>query len=468
MSEFLRNKLWRISIISHQFYALNRKHLVNASGGLKYLKSPDSRMRKVLTIIINKKKTEIYSNTKPHIMNIKTISLLLTFSCSATFISCDKNNNGENSNVIQTSLQRVADSVYNAFDEKWEIDKSGVMVYINGPSGAYMSSSNITPKPTPDSHFRIASITKTFTAAAIMRLQQEEALNIDDTIGKYITDNPAYDIPYRSQITIKQLLQHRAGVFDVTNNLIPETVNAPYAGVKYEDYIRDQDDQHTFTFDELVGINAEHQLSTAVPDTDFHYSNTGYNILGKIIEIVSGMAYSEYITQKFITPLGLTGTYSAWEGSDIEMRATYVNSYLYIKGQDEIETSEDNMSVHVTEGNIVSTPRDITRWMQLLLTGNAGVNAQNIALMKEMRIADPAHGVYGLGLAHDEGLGYGHNGAHLSYISSLRYNPDTGITVLALANFIRVDPAETNNESIYELGFGIRDACHAATREYQK
>lgn len=73
-------------------------------------------------------------------------------------------------------------------------------------------------------------------------------------------------------------------------------------------------------------------LSTAPPDTAFHYSNTGYNILGKIIEIVSGTTYSDYITQKFITPLGLTHTYSVWEGSDVAMRTPYIHSHLYIEG----------------------------------------------------------------------------------------------------------------------------------------
>ncbi|WP_026449976.1 serine hydrolase domain-containing protein [Aequorivita capsosiphonis] len=400
-------------------------------------------------------------------MDIKILLIAVILSLSATSISCNKDDNGGDKRDVQDSLQHLADSVYNNFNEKWDIDKAGVFVYIDGPNGTYMASSNITPNPLPESHFRVASISKTFTAAAVMLLQQEEALNIDDFISEYIPNIPAYDIPYRNQITIKQLLQHRSGVFDVTNNKIPESVNAPYAGMKYEDYVRSQDNQHTFTFEELVAINAEHQLSAAVPGKGFFYSNTGYNILGKIIEVVSGISYSEFIEQKFTTPLGLTGTYSAWKGSDLEMRTPYINSYLYIKGEETEETSQDNMSIHVTEGNIVSTPKDITRWMQLLLTGNAGVNASNVALMKEMLPADGGHGVYGLGLVYDEGLGYGHNGAHLSYISSLRYNPDTGITVLMSANFIRIDPA-TGNESVFDLGLDIRDACHVAIREYQK
>ncbi|SDW96095.1 serine hydrolase domain-containing protein [Aequorivita viscosa] len=406
--------------------------------------------------------------SKLHIMNIKTALFFIVVSCSTTFISCEKSNVSEEENNVQLSLQGVADSIYNTFDAKWNIDKSGIMLYINGPSGSFITSSNITPKPTPDSYFRVASITKTFTAAAIMRLKQDGLLSIEDTIGKYITDNPAYDVPYRNQITIKQLLQHRGGVFDVTNNEIPETVNAPYAGTRYGDYVRSQNNVHTFTFDELVGINAEHELSTAMPNTSFNYSNTGYNILGKIIEIVSGKTYSQYITETFITPLNLTKTYSVWEGSDLEMRIPYINSHLYVEGETTIETSLDNMSIHVTEGNIVSTPNDIAKWMEKLLTGNAGVNSENVALMKEMQIADEAHGVYGLGLTFNAGLGYGHDGAHLSYISTLRYNPDTGITVLATANFIRVDPSNENDQSFFELAFGVRDACQAATKKYQE
>lgn len=403
--------------------------------------------------------------SNPGIFSIKTSLLILILGGSAIFSSCEKDS--VNNNQIQESLQRVTDSVYKAFDEQWNIEKSGVMLYISGPSGTYMASSNIAPTPHPDTHFRVASITKTFTAAAIMRLHQEGLLNIEDTMGTYIVNNPAYNIPYRSQITIKQLLQHRAGVFDVTNNEIPDTVAAPYAGEKYVDYIRSQNEHHTFTFDELVGINAEHQLSTAPPDTEFHYSNTGYNILGKIIEIVSGMSYSDYITQNFITPLGLAHTYSVWEGSDVAMAPPFINSHLYIEGGQEIDTSEDNMSPHVSEGNIVSTPRDITKWMELLLTGRAGVNSENVALMTDMQIADEAHGLYGLGLVYDNGLGYGHDGAHLSYVSTLRHDPETGITVLASANFIRIDPSDENDQSFFELAYGIRDACYAATAVYK-
>lgn len=399
------------------------------------------------------------------------IVLLLPIICCCftfTFNSCKKNRNTIEKEEIQVSLQKIADSVYNTFNKKWSIDNHGVLIYVTGPSGVNMVSSNIKEIPTPESDFRVASISKTFTAAAIMLLHQQDALNINDFINNYLPNTTAYNIPFKNQITIKQLLQHRSGVFDITNQNMPDDIDAPFAGKKYEDYIRDQDDQHTFTFDELVGLNAKFKLSTASPGAGFYYSNTGYNILGKIIEVVSGISYSDFITQKFIIPLGLINTYSIWEGSDVEMRPPYINSTLYLKGRDGLETSKDNVSVHVTEGNIVSSPKDITTWIKLLLTGKAGVNSSNVALMKEMLPADAGHGVYGLGMVYNEELGYGHNGIHKSYVSCLRYNPKNGITVLVVANFLWIDPKVNSNDSVYELGFGIINTAQAVVREYQK
>src|SRR5690554_1946951 len=407
-------------------------------------------------------------------MQLKTDTrscILVLIVLSLFAFSCDKNENIEhNSRDVQASLDGVVDSLFMVFNNKWGIEKGGIHLYVTGPLGNYQASSNIESYLSPDTQFRIASISKTFTAASIMLLNQEGKLNLKDNFIEYLPNTPAYDIPYKNDITIEQLLQHRSGVFDVTNEYIPETVNAPYAGVKYETYVRAQDNQHTFTFDELVGINAEHQLSKASPNEGFNYSNTGYNILGKVIEEVSGKTYSEFVHENFITPLNLTNTYGVWEGGDMEMRSQHLKSYLYINGEEnEIETTKDNMSVHVSEGNIVSMPRDITRWMRLLLTGNAGVNAANVELMKEMKVADSAHGVYGLGLVFDEGLGYGHNGAHISYISSLRYNPNNDITILVSSTFIHInEDADSDSNDLFELGFAIRDLCYSVINEYQK
>ncbi|MGV3558771.1 serine hydrolase domain-containing protein [Larkinella arboricola] len=370
---------------------------------------------------------------------------------------------------VRAQLQYLTDSLYQRFNEKWGIDKNkgGFFLQVNSPAGSNLVSSNIEPGVQGNFHYRIASLSKIFTAAAIMLLHQEGKLTITDFIPSYLPTTPAYDIPNKNQITIKQLLQHRAGVFDITNQDIPTTVNQPYAGKRYSDYVRDDlnQDTHTFTFDELVGIVAQNKLSNFAPGTTFGYSNTGYNLLGKIIEKASGVAYPDFIRTRFLEPLQLTNTYNVWQGTDQRMKDPFVDSHLHIPGQSPIGTLEDNMSVHVTEGDMVSTPADITRWIELLLTGKAGLTPQTVSMMQEMEVADVSHGVYGLGLTFNDGLGFGHDGAHLSYISTLRYNPATKTTVLMVANFFKTNTTpETSYNDFLELALGVRNTALRAAQ----
>ena len=359
----------------------------------------------------------------------------------------------------QARLQQLTDSVFNHFDSKWNIDKGGIFLRVTNPSGSYLVSSNIIPTVQENSHFRIASISKTFTAAAIMRLHQQGLLSINDTITKYLPNTPAYEIPYKDRITIKLLLQHRAGVFDVTNQDIPQTVNQPYAGKRYMDYIRQdlKQNTHTFTFDELIGVIGQNGLFNHAPDAQFHYSNSGYHLLAKIVEQRTGMSFNDYITKTFFEPLQLTNTYGVVLGTDQRMKDPFLESFLYLPGQT-INPSETNMSGFVADGNIVSTPADISRWIELLQTGKAGISAANVALMNEMRVADGNHEVYGLGLVYNKGLGFGHDGFQPSYLSTLRYNPDTKTTVLIVATFAYIpDPENPMSPEFLELAHGLLD-----------
>ena len=407
--------------------------------------------------------------------NLKLISLLTRVAfialASLPLQSCSLlDHDTQLPEVTQARLQQLTDSLYNHFNAKWNIDKGGIFMRVTNPSGSYLVSSNITPSVQDNSHFRIASISKTFTAAAIMRLHQEGLLSIYDSITNYLPNTPAYDIPYKNQITIKQLLQHRAGVFDVTNQVIPETVKQPYAGISYKDYIEIvlKQENHTFTFDELTGVIAQNDLVNHAPDAQFHYSNSGYHLLAKIVEIVQQrrgmpMSFNDYITRTFIEPLKLTNTYGVVSGTDQRMRDPFIESFAHILDKDKkpvtFPTLEDNMSMFVADGHIVSTPADISRWMELLISGQAGILAANVALMKEMLPGDTGNERYGLGLTFDQGLGYGHDGFHQTYLSRLRYNPDTKTTVLIVATFVFIPDLKQPQPGpeFLELAYGLRD-----------
>lgn len=346
-------------------------------------------------------------------------------------------NDGENQ-----ELQRITDSLTNYYRTQRNIPEGGFLLKIISPSKNYFVSSGISPEPTPNSHIRIASLTKTFTAAAIMLLYQQGKINIYDTINgnmtgtdiPYLPNSSGYNIPYKNQITIEQLLQHRAGVFDVTNTLIPNDASQPYAGKIYTDYVMELvgNEYHTFTFDELIGVVADNNLSYFPPGQEYHYSNTGYNILGKIIERASGETYSDFINNQFLIPLALTNTTSVWNGTDIDIPVPLIESFLYEDGS-KTNTTKQNMSPHVSEGNIISTSDDITKWMKALFTGQAGINMTNVQKMEDC--ISTGNGGYGLGVSCMDNLGYGHNGAHYSFISIDFYNPQNDITVLVSANF---------------------------------
>lgn len=260
------------------------------------------------------------------------------------------------------------------------------------------------------------------------------------------------------------MLQHRAGVFDVTNQDVPAEVQQPYAGKRYMDYIRLDlgQDTHTFNFDELIGIIAQKGLFNHIPDAQFHYSNSGYHLLAKIVEQRTEMSFTDYITETFFEPLQLNNTYGVVLGTDQRMRDPFLESYLTVleNGTPEsFNTWESNMSGFVADGNIVSTPADISRWIESLMTGQVGISAANIDLMKEMLPGDAGNERYGLRLTFDEGLGYGHDGFQLSYLSRLRYNPDTKTTVLVVATFVYIpdtDQPQPGPEFL-ELAYGLRD-----------
>lgn len=364
-------------------------------------------------------------------------------------------------------IQTLLDSLANNYRVSKNIPNGGFYLYIMTPNGNYIYSSGIDPAVSQYSNLRVASITKTFTAAAIMMLYDQGKLNIDDKITgnfpgtdtPYLPTDGSYDVPYKEEITIKMLLGHRAGVFDVTNSPIPTGLPQPYSGKRYLEYVRElpNNDTHTFTFDELVGVVAENKLSYFKPGTDFHYSNTGYNILGKIIERASGESYSDFIQFHFFNPLVFSAR-SVYKGDDMNMPDPHIEGYVFT-GTETVDATVDNMSGNVSEGNIIANPYNLATWMKLLLTGQAGVSMSSVNLMKEMQQADAQHGVYGLGLTKTDGLGYGHDGAHAGYLNTLRYNPDTGISVLIASNLW--DVSDNTNSLMTQARSMVRVALEA-------
>jgi D-alanyl-D-alanine carboxypeptidase len=337
-------------------------------------------------------------------------------------------------------LQASVDANWTQYKQAHALPGGGMAVYVESPSGNYFASSGMSAGIDQNTRFRIGSNTKTFTAAAIMLLNQQGKLNIDDTIVStipgqavpYIPASAQYNIPYKASITIRQLLSHTAGVFDISNQEVPSTCPAPYAGQDYISYVRATDPNHQFSADELVGVIATCQISHFSPDGGYKYSNAGYWLLSVIIERVSRMPYDQFLINNLLAPNGLSSTTVPMLGTDQTIPAPFNPGCIY-DGSVMTDVTQANFSHSVGSGNILSTPADIARWVKRLIRGEAGPNAVSVQAMKT---ATPQSGTnnYGLGIFYTAGLGYGHNGAVSGYLSQMLYDPDSDVTTIVYFN----------------------------------
>ncbi len=321
----------------------------------------------------------------------------------------------------------------------------GIALQILTPKGDYFTTYGIEGDITNKHYFRAASITKTFTAAAILLLQQDGLLNIEDAVisdmpGRseaYLPDSSDYDIPHKNTITIRELLEHWAGVFDICNSDIPLEVHAPYSGHNYLDYVLEHDPNHTFTVDEIVGVVATCGLSYSPPGTAFHYSDTGYVLLAKIIERVSGKDYGEFVTQRFLLPNDLADASLPYMGTDQTLPEPSVIGFNYYKGEF-APVLAYNPSYEVANGNLVASPVQLASWARMLYSGQAGLQDQYKRMMMDIRPLSDSLG-YGLGTEYIKGLGYGHSGGMEGYLSRMVYDPDSDVSVVIYANVLNWD-----------------------------
>lgn len=187
--------------------------------------------------------------------------------------------------------------------------------------------------------FNIGSISKQFTAMGIIRLQQKSKLSFDDDIRKYIPELPDFG----HVITIRHMLHHTSGLRDIHSLLA-------IAGWRDEDPRSNSD---------LMTVLKDQRDLNFVPGDEYMYSNTGYILLAKIIESVTGEPFINYMQKEVFTPLGLTNTYI----EDLSVRVRKGNATSYNK-------FDNNTFIRATEywnyfgsGNVHTTVKDILYWL---------------------------------------------------------------------------------------------------------
>lgn len=194
----------------------------------------------------------------------------------------------------------------------------------------------------PENIFRIGSISKQFTAVAILQLVEAGKISLNDDITKYIADYPTHG----HTVTIKHLLNHTSGI-------------KSYTGMEEWDLETRKKD---FTPLELIAYFKDEPIDFA-PGEKFSYSNSGYVLLGYIIELVSGETYPDYIQNHLFTPLGMANSLYGSTSTVIKNRA-----YGYQKGEDAYENADYlSMTQPYAAGSLLSTVDDIYTWYKAIV-----------------------------------------------------------------------------------------------------
>ncbi len=350
----------------------------------------------------------------------------------------------------QSKIDESVRNIHQKLQKDLQYDIPSLSVYVVSPKGTYFSTvtgKNSTPV-TENTYFRFASNTKNFTATAILKMMQDGWLNLDDLITvnipgtniPYTPDVREWNFPHKNSITIRQLLQHNAGIYDITN----DTSQFGFNGMSWEEYILQTSPNHQFTTTQYVKLLTENNLTYGPPNTVYHYSNTGYSILGEIIRKVysdkkgSEKTYNDYLTDHIIgpqtkVPLNIKFTELA---TDQQLPSPYIKGYILEDNGHEI-TDKKNASGKIAEGNGIGTMKELSKYIRSIMKGENVLNKKSVELMKNSKgsATTDENNNYALGCFHIKHIGYGHNGATEGYLSLMLHDPATDITTIVVLPF---------------------------------
>lgn len=321
-----------------------------------------------------------------------------------------------------SELKRKSADISNTLDDIITSNKYRGTVYVKiGNALEYIGTNGFSDKDrhtknSTDTCFRIASLTKQFTAVAVMQLVEEEKLSLDDTIDKYF---PSYK--YGKKITVKNLLTMTAGI---------------------KDYINKDGDTNTYAYNEsqiefkVSAKNSAKENKKAVmdwifnqklnfePDEKYMYSNSAYFLLGDIIEQVSKTSYEKYVEEKILKPSGMMNT--GFESTDklaVGYQDIYDNAWTLYPG------------VGYSATSLISNVPDLLKWVDALCT-NKLVSEETF---KEM--TTPYKDNYGYGfVVSEESNAVSHTGKIDKYNAALVFTKDENQIYIALSNYSNSSP----------------------------
>jgi CubicO group peptidase (beta-lactamase class C family) len=339
----------------------------------------------------------------------KTINCLILCICTARFATAQIPND--------TILSNAVDSLLTAL---FKVDQPGCVVLIAKKGQviykkAYGSADlELKVAMRPDMIFRLGSITKQYTAVAILQLVEQGKISLQDSIQKFIKS-----FPYKGHIiTIENLLTHTSGIIEYQKL----DIHIPYSW------------RIDFPPKQIVDSLATQPLEFS-PGTKFSYSNSNFFLLGYIIQIVSGMSYPDYMRRNIFAPIGLVNTYYDDANEIISNRVSgyFVNDSSQYENAEYVATSQA-----YSAGALMSNAEDLFHWHQALYAGKLIKPATLQNAFTPFRLSDATFTKYGYGwyINPTDGIkSIEHAGKIDGFRSNEIYLPDEDIFIATLFNF---------------------------------
>ncbi|QLF69668.1 beta-lactamase family protein [Peteryoungia desertarenae] len=267
---------------------------------------------------------------------------------------------------------------------------------------------------TVETPFAIASVGKTMTSVAVLRLVEDGMLKLDETVGGYLPDAILSGLPQSSRVTLRQLLTMTSGLPDYLDDSYltdalddPDTVQEPHTAL-------------TYAFD---------QAPLFEPGTDFNYSNTNYVLLGLIIEAVTGETYAAAMERLVLRPAGMTG---AFVFGSVPLPESFPTGH-----EDGQQYRDYYAHEGFGDGGVIASAADVAKFYHALFTKQSLLSP---AMMREL-LNDPLGVGYGMGIEL-EGPIVGHSGGDLGFSSDVRLDRDSGKLAIMLS-------ASANSDSLW-------------------
>jgi D-alanyl-D-alanine carboxypeptidase len=357
--------------------------------------------------------------------------------------------------IDQKAFQAVVDAAAK------ELMVPGAMVLLRTPQGNFTAGVGTTElgaqtPPTANTHFRIASNTKTMTAALIVLLAQDGKLKLSDPVSTYVPD-----VPNGENITVAQLLRMRSGLYGYTAD--PALAAA-----------MDADPGKAWTPQEVLDIAFRHPPEFA-PDAEYEYSNTNYALLGLVVEKAGGRPLAEQLQDRLFRPVGLEQT-SLPAADDTSMPSPYSHGYMYggsfyaladdpypaemqaaarAGTLQPVDYTHQNSSYATAAGGAISTADDLASWMQALVSGkvfNADFHQQWLTSLQAEDPDAPDGQKYGYGISYQRfgpnAAMYYHGGELPGFNSFMGYDPDNEVALVIWTNLTLSPEGKTTAQAM--------------------